>query len=110
MTYNEVKDSFICREVDWVRVKGKVLPVKIYELIAEDKVPNASIAETLKYFQEGYVHYHARAWQKGIECFKKALDLTPTDEVAKLYLERCQDFLAEPPEDSWDGVYVMKTK
>lgn len=110
MTYNEVKDSFVCREVDWVRVKGKVLPVKIYELISEDKVPNASVAETLKWFQEGYVHYHARAWQKGIDCFSKALDLTPTDAVAKLYLERCQDYLTEPPEDSWDGVFIMKTK
>jgi len=110
MTYNEVKDSFICREVDWVRVKGKVLPVKIYELIAEEKVPSAQTAEMLKWFNDGYNHYHAKAWKSGLECFSKALDLNPSDEVSKLYIERCQDYLTTPPEEGWDGVFVMKTK
>ncbi|MBX3022517.1 MAG: adenylate/guanylate cyclase domain-containing protein [Bdellovibrionales bacterium] len=110
MTYQEAKDNFVCREVDWVRVKGKVLPVKIYELIAEEKVPNHQTAEMLKWFQEGYQHYHAKAWQDGLQCFAKALDRVPADSVSKLYLERCQDYLSEPPEDGWDGVFVMKTK
>lgn len=110
MTYNEVKDNFVCREVDWVRVKGKVLPVKIYELISEEKVPDAKVAEVLKWFNEGYAHYHDKAWSRGLECFSKALDLNPTDEVSKLYVERCQDYITTPPEEGWDGVFVMKTK
>ena len=32
-TYEQVKDYIIARELDLVRVKGKQLPVKIYELI-----------------------------------------------------------------------------
>ena len=32
-TYERVKDTLLCRELDWVRVKGKKLPVKIYELL-----------------------------------------------------------------------------
>ena len=32
-TYNLVKDHVIARELDLIRVKGKELPVKIYELI-----------------------------------------------------------------------------
>lgn len=110
MTYNEVKDSFVCREVDWVRVKGKILPVKIYELIAEQKVPNPSVAETLKWFKEGYESYHSKAWQKGLEAFSKALDINPTDEVSKLYIQRCQNYIVTPPPEGWDGVFVMKTK
>lgn len=110
MTYAEVKDNFICREVDWVRVKGKVLPVKIYELIAEEKVSEAKVIEMLKWFEEGYNNYHAKAWSKGLDCFSKALDLNPRDEVSKLYVERCRDYLHQPPEDGWDGVFVMKTK
>ncbi len=110
MTYNHVKDNFVCREVDWVRVKGKALPVKIYELLAEEKVPVASMAEMLKWFQEGYEHYHMKAWDKGLVCFSKVLDKIPTDEVSKLYVQRCQDYLQEPPAPDWDGVFVMKTK
>lgn len=110
MTYKDVKDNFICREVDWVRVKGKVLPVKIYELLAEEKVKAANIAEMLKWFQEGYQHYHAKSWKQGLDSFSKALDLHPSDPVSQLYIERCQDYLDVPPPDGWDGVYVMKTK
>ena len=108
-TYNEVKDSFICREVDWVRVKGKVLPVKIYELIAEEKVPS-TVTETLKWFQQGYEHYHTKGWNAAIEAFSKALDLNPQDNVARRYIQRCQDYLIDPPAEDWDGVFVMKTK
>lgn len=32
-TYELIKDYFICREIDYIRVKGKKLPVKIYELL-----------------------------------------------------------------------------
>lgn len=110
MTYNEVKDNFVCREVDWVRVKGKILPVKIYELIAEERVPDQKVAEMLKWFKEGYEHYHARQWKPGLDAFSKALDLNPTDEVSKLYIERCQGYIVSPPPDEWDGVFVMKTK
>jgi len=32
-TYSKIKDIFICRELDNIRVKGKKKPVRIYELI-----------------------------------------------------------------------------
>jgi adenylate cyclase len=32
-TYEQVKEQVIARELDLIRVKGKELPVKIYELI-----------------------------------------------------------------------------
>lgn len=108
-TYQEVKDSFVCREVDMVRVKGKLHPVKIYELIAEQKVPSAT-EEVLKWFQEGYAHYHAKNWELALESFAKALNIDPADSVSKLYIERCEDYRMTPPPEDWDGVFVMKTK
>jgi adenylate cyclase len=110
MTYEEVKDSFICREVDWVRVKGKAQPVKIYELIGEHKVPNQHVADMLEWFQKGYALYHKKSWSESLTCFSKALDINPKDEVSKVYVERCQDYLTTPPPADWDGVFVMKTK
>jgi adenylate cyclase len=111
-TYNQVKDDFICREVDWVRVKGKALPVKIYELIAEGKIQQQPSAtqELLKWFQDGYAKYHEKSWSLALDCFTTALNLKPDDEVSKVYLSRCQEYLVEPPPDNWDGVFVMKTK
>jgi adenylate cyclase len=108
-TYKEVKDNFVCREVDWVRVKGKAQPVKIYELIAEEKVPQQTV-ELLKWFQEGYNHYHNKAWKDAISAFEKAVAINPNDEVSKLYIERCSEYYQIPPDDGWDGVFVMKSK
>jgi adenylate cyclase len=108
-TYAEVKDSFVCREIDWVRVKGKVLPVKIYELMSE-KPLDAEMQTMLEHFQTGYELYHQRQFEKALHEFNTALMHNPEDPVSKLYLERCEDFIAEPPPENWDGVFVMKTK
>lgn len=108
-TYEDVKNDFICREIDWVRVKGKALPVKIYELVAEGKA-SASDFEVLKNFNEGYLLYHQRKFSQGIELFTRALNLNPEDAPSRLYLERCQSFVEAPPPEDWDGVFVMKTK
>ncbi len=108
-TYKEVKDSFICREVDWVRVKGKAQPVKIFELIAETSAPPQT-QEMLKWFQEGYELYHKQQWQAGITAFEKALKVQANDPVSTLYIQRCQDYSITPPPEGWDGVFDMKTK
>jgi adenylate cyclase len=110
MTYAEVKDNFICREVDLVRVKGKAQPVKIYELLNEEKPVDAKQAEMLKWFGEGFQFYQQQSWQKGLDSFSKVLEIIPSDELAKLYIQRCQDYITEPPESGWDGVFTMKTK
>jgi adenylate cyclase len=108
-TYEEVKNDFLCREVDWVRVKGKLKPVKIFELIAEGKGPSPQL-EMAQFFSQGYELYHQQQFDKAIQAFEKGLQNFPNDETAKIYVERCQEFLAEPPAADWDGVYVMKTK
>lgn len=108
-TYEDVKDDFVCREVDLVRVKGKVLPVKIYELVAEKRV-NEETAQVLKHFNSGYEMYHKKAFQEAINEFHKALSVNPEDACSKLYIERCEDFISTPPPEDWDGVFVMTSK
>lgn len=108
-TYDEIKSKFVCREVDWVRVKGKLQPVKIFELMSEGP-PSDDQARFLNAFEQGYQSYHERKFAEGLESFQRALDLRPDDECSKLYVERCQDYMKENPPPDWDGVYTMKTK
>src|SRR5437868_9109490 len=63
-TQGEIGHDFITREIDWVRVKGKALPVKIHELIVEGKATD-DVTEMLKWFNEGTQFYHQKMWQKG---------------------------------------------
>lgn len=108
-TQGELNGKFVTRELDWVRVKGKLKPVKIFELIAEGKT-SADFENALKCFGEGYEMYHKMQWAKAAEHFNKALTIKPDDGPSKLYLERCLDYQADPPPTDWDGVFVMKTK
>lgn len=108
-TFNDVKEHFIAREIDKVKVKGKNLPVSIYELVKE-KSSSLTNMEYLKHFEQGYQSYHKKDFQTAINSFNEVLKLVPEDKVSKLYLHRCEDFIAEPPEENWDGVYTMKTK
>lgn len=108
-TYKDVKDDFVCREVDMVRVKGKILPVRIYELVAEGQAAEKT-AEMLKWFNDGYRLYHEKSFNEALESFSKALDIEPSDPVSKLYIQRVHDYLETPPPEDWDGVFVMTTK
>lgn len=108
-TEAELQGKFICRELDWVRVKGKLKPVKIYELISEGST-SAEMTEVLKHFSLGYELYHKMQWTKASEAFNLALQVKADDGPSKLYLERCTEYMTEPPSSDWDGVFVMKTK
>lgn len=112
-TEKKIAADYVLREVDWVRVKGKAQPVRIFELIGakagELKAPDAMLA-LLPDFQAGFNLYHERKFQEAIDAFTRALGAKPDDECSQLYIERCQDYLKEPPPSEWDGVYTMKTK
>ena len=108
-TYEVVKEEVFCRELDAVRVKGKKLPVKIYELICERK-DAAEHEEYIGRFHAGLAHYKAARWDEGIAAFKSVLEIRPDDPPAKLYIQRCQDLKENPPEGEGDGVFTMTRK
>ncbi len=109
-TYQDIKDDFITRELDLVRVKGKLEPVKIYELLGRvgELVENRLTGITT--FEAGLAEYRRKRWLQATELFQQALGLSGIDPPSTLYIERCRTYQAAPPPESWDGVYTMKTK
>jgi len=61
-------------------------------------------------FSQGRKHYNMMQFQEAKKCFIKALEVKPADGPSKVYLERCDYYINNPPPADWDGVYVMKTK
>jgi adenylate cyclase len=108
-TYERVKDEFICMEVDSVRVKGKSLPVKIYQLLAHRQVPEI-VGQAISYFQDGLQLYKQQKWDEAIKTFELARDLHKDLYVAQIYIERCLDLKFSPPPPDWDCCFTMTTK
>ena len=108
-TFEQVKNGFACREIDWVRVKGKTKPVKIYELIREGSA-QGNQAKHLEIYNQAYSLYRSQNWLESQELFSRALDVDPNDQVSQMFLSRCANYIDSPPDSGWDGVFEMKTK
>lgn len=109
-TYIALRDtSFLVRELDLIRVKGKLLPVTIYELMGRRETAG-DLGELAEIFTKGHEAYKLRAWAEARRCFESALLRWPDDGPARVFLSRCEEYLAEEPPADWEGVYVMKHK
>jgi adenylate cyclase len=101
--------SFLVRELDTVRVKGKDEPVTIYELLGYASLYEHKKPVVAK-FCEGLSAYKQRDWNLALERFGEALELDPSDTPSAKYISRCEAYQHTPPPDDWDGVFVMTTK
>jgi adenylate cyclase len=108
-TYNDVKDDLFCRELDAVIVKGKKLPVKIYELLGERKDAE-KWKKSVGLFEEGLLKYRHGLWDEAIVFFRKVLEVKPDDASSNVYIERCEELKKKPHEGPWDGVFTMTRK
>jgi adenylate cyclase len=100
------------RELDLIRVKGKLQPVTIYELlrVETDGDKREEAVELVELFERGHQAYKQRYWGTAKKIFEDMLRRWPNDGPARLFLARCEEYLAEEPSADWDGVYVMTHK
>lgn len=110
-TYQKVVKRIFVREVDRVQVVGKMEPVHIYELLDTAEKP---LSEKMKYFLDiygqGLKAYQERRWDEGIAYMEHAMLQIPNDPVSQLYIERMKLFKINPPNDDWNGVFVLHAK
>ncbi len=100
------KEGILVRELDQIKVKGKKLPVRVFQVVDRAKVE--VVRTILEKFNELREQYYRGAWGTCItlgEEILKQVDDGPT----KTLLERARYFTEHPPEH-WEGVYELKTK
>jgi adenylate cyclase len=106
-----LRGTYYSRELDLVVVKGKTQPVAIYEILdyhTEESYPN--MTDALRHFKAGLQKFRQQKWQDAMGEFNDVLALNDHDKAAKMYIERCEHFIANPPGNDWDGVWVMESK
>lgn len=108
-TYEKVRDEFTCMELDSVRVKGKLEPVRIFQLVGRKDVP-AARKEAISRFHKGIELYKRQKWDDAIAVFQTLKAGDNGIYSAQLYIQRSLDLKADPPGPDWDGVFTMTTK
>ena len=108
-TRGAVKDGIVTRRLGAVRVKGKKVPVGIYELRGLG-LPNEVDGKAIAAFETGLVDMTHRRFTEATARFTEVLTFWPNDAPARNYLEELETFVTEPPPADWDGVVSLKTK
>ncbi|MBN2087219.1 CHASE2 domain-containing protein [Candidatus Peregrinibacteria bacterium] len=103
-TYEKVKGNVICRELDLIRVKGKNLPVRIFELLG--KKGDIIELEKLSKFADALRDYRS----KNFISAKEKFEAIKGDKPSEVYAKRCEEFIKNPPNIDWDGVWTFLTK
>jgi len=110
-TAKQVEGSFLLREVDFVRVKGKEKPVRIYELLGllDTKLPEKT-QSAYNYYAEGLEAYRSRRWSDAIELFEKGQKLYQGDKTFEVMMLRTRLNQKDPPQPDWDGAFRERRK
>lgn len=101
--------EILFRPVDRVRVKGKQVPVAIYEPLGPLSEVDADVHAAARSFETALDAYQAKRWDEA-EATLKLLQGKAPCKLYEIYLERIAHFRNNPPPEDWDGVFTFTTK
>lgn len=103
-------DAVEVRELDYLKVKGKNLPIRVYELLGLKGETDARLLAKARRFEEGLSLLRARRLDEAEAAFRSVAAEFGADEACALFLERCAQIRAEPPPEDWDGSFALTEK
>ena len=101
--------SFVLRELDRVRVKGKAEPVGIYEPLGPAGQVDPSVCADLDVWTETLQAYRTQDWDRA-ESLLADLARKQPQYLYDLYAKRIAHCRQNPPGAGWDGVTTFETK
>jgi signal transduction histidine kinase/class 3 adenylate cyclase/CheY-like chemotaxis protein len=103
--------KFKYRFLGKVQVKGKRLPIGVYEFFGGDpEALQAKKMQTNEQFEAGMRAYYARKFDDAIAAFDAVLAINADDKPAECYRRKSEEFLSVNLPEDWDGVEQMETK
>jgi len=103
-------DTLAFREIDSLRVAGKLEPVRVYELLGLAADMGDVDRQRVQAYEAGLARYRAQDWDAAEAAFRECLAKAPGDRPSQVMVERIAAFRQAPPESGWDGVWVAASK
>jgi adenylate cyclase len=96
-----VAGDHVLRELDTIRVRGRMRPERIFQVLAD-----AAACPALDAYRRGRAALETREWTAAVAAFAEACATDPDDRPAALMLARARALAVDPPGDGWDGVWA----
>lgn len=110
-TYSAVQDDFIWREVDYMQVKGKKEPIRVYEPLALSDEADEVLVRHVQQYHLAREAYLARHWEEAHSLFA-GLSSTAEDfrKLCEIYKERIKLYRTQQLPDDWCGIWQHTDK
>ncbi len=109
-TREQAGDAIEVREIDAIRVVGKVEATRIFELLERGGGLDPKQAALRERYEAGLARFRARQMDEALAAFQDCLGLQPGDAPSRLFVQRIQALQGQPIPDGWDGVDTLSTK
>jgi adenylate cyclase len=103
-------NGFVTREVGKFRVAGKVKPVVVHELLGRKEEVEEKVRSAYVIFAEALASFRRQSWDEAREKFSESLKKLGEDGPSRFYMNLCEDYKQNPPQEQWDGVVRMDKK
>jgi adenylate cyclase len=103
-TQAKIGDEFLTRGLSRVRVVGVDTPLRLYEALELREDASPAMTATVDRWNSAFAAYENQNFSAALELFKSIYRENDQDRVAKLYLDRCETYVLEPPApEKWDN-------
>ncbi|MFL6813122.1 MAG: adenylate/guanylate cyclase domain-containing protein, partial [Bradyrhizobium sp.] len=102
-------DNRNVRELDRLMVYGRVGGIAIYELLGMAE-RGARLPDWVSLYVSGLAAYRTRNFAAAKNLFHQVLEARPSDQPARIMLQRCSQYLKSPPGEDWEATNAMKAK
>jgi class 3 adenylate cyclase len=109
-TIQETKGKLLTRRLDYVKVVGINEAVRIHEILELKSDASDALFEQVYLFHKALDLFEARNWKDAEASFNEVLKLYPNDGPSLLYVDRCRQYMENPPAADWDGCLNLTEK
>lgn len=103
-------DGFLTRKLGEFILFGKSKPVTVYELMSRIEESSEQQRDLCTIFAQGLNAYHKQSWQEAIKAFYESIKINKKDGPSTYYLQLCENYRANPPDEMWDGLIYLENK
>ncbi len=113
-TAERAKQKFATMEIDLIQVKGKKEPEAVFTVLGPAEVADEPrYRELCELNAHMLARYRKQDWDQALELINRCRKLANGFDVSGLYdmyVERIDQYRADPPGADWDGVYEAESK